>query len=68
MKYFILLFILFVNLFAASVDTKLYEGENRVSYYDEVKKEIQKSTDDKLRDEKIIQEEILQHSGFRKAY
>jgi len=67
MKYLILLFILFVNLFAASVDTKLYEGENRASYYDEVKKEIQKSTHEKLKDSKIIQEEFLQLSRVREA-
>lgn len=42
MKPFLLFFIVTISVWSADVDTKLYDGNNTLSYYEEVKKTIDK--------------------------
>nr|WP_321266473.1 mechanosensitive ion channel domain-containing protein [uncultured Sulfurimonas sp.] len=67
MKLFYLFFLLSLSLFGATVDNKLYEGDQRDAYYDEIKKQINKSAIGGSKSDEVIKEEILQLSRVRDA-
>ena len=60
MKFFYFLFLFTFTLFAASIDNKLYDDKDNASYFNEIKKQIDNSMAEKLKDEKLIQEELSQ--------
>ncbi len=54
MKYLLLLLLLTPALFSAEIDTKLFEDENRASYYKEITTQIDASAQSGLVDKEII--------------
>jgi small-conductance mechanosensitive channel len=67
MKLFSLFFFLSLSLFGASVDSRLYEGNERDAYYEEIKKQINKSLKDNSKNDATIKEEMLQLSRVKDA-
>ncbi len=64
MKSFILLFFICVSLWSADIDTRLYEGNNTISYHEEIAKRIeteQKSDQNKTKEdtERIATERMV---------
>lgn len=67
MKLFILLLSAASIIWAASVDTKLYEDTHKKSYYDEIQKQIESAEHIKLQPKEILQEERLYLTRVRGA-
>ncbi len=67
MKLFILLLSVASVIWAASVDTKLYEESQRKSYYDEIQKQIESVEHIKQHPKEILQEERLYLTRVRGA-
>lgn len=67
MKLFILLLSVTSVIWAASVDTKLYEDTQKKSYYDEIQKQIESVEHIKLQPKEILQEERLYLTRVRGA-
>lgn len=60
MKSLLLFFLLSLFLGAADIDTKLYEGNNTIAYYEEVDKRIsQKETEDQADIERVATERMI---------
>lgn len=67
MKLFILLLSAASIIWAASVDTKLYEDTQKKSYYDEIQKQIESAEHIKQQPKEILQEERLYLTRVRDA-
>ena len=67
MKRLILMLIAAGMLFAADIDVKLYDNDQREAYYDEVAKQIESAEKNAQRPEAILHEEKLQLSRVRAA-
>ena len=60
MKFIYFLFLFTFTLFSSPIDSKLYDDKDQASYFNEIKKQIDNSMAEKLKDEKLIQEELSQ--------
>ena len=60
MKFIYFLFLFTFTLFSSPIDSKLYDDKDKASYFNEIKKQIDNSMAEKLKDEKLIQEELSQ--------
>lgn len=63
MRKIILYFLLTAFVFAASIDTKMYEGDQVPQYLDEIEKTLQNSVTQKIKDQPQI---ALEHSTLQK--